>query len=95
MCVPAQDDVIVRVADQNPQNVEAGPGQTVCFGTPIQLDGSTPELNEIGEWSVTPSSGVTFSDITDPNTTVDGLSANTFISLPGRLPILAPVFQMM
>ncbi|MEQ8703848.1 MAG: PKD-like domain-containing protein, partial [Phaeodactylibacter sp.] len=77
LCPPAQDDVIVRVANIDPQSVDAGLDQTVCFGTPIQLDASTAQLNEIGTWSVSPSAGVVFSDINDPNATVTGLSITT------------------
>ena len=77
LCPSSQDDVIVRVANIDPEAVDAGTDQTVCFGTPIQLDGSTPQLNEIGTWSVSPSTGVVFSDINDPNATVTGLNITT------------------
>lgn len=77
LCFPAQDDVIVRAVSEDPDDVKAGSDQTVCFGTPIHLDGSAPEPNEIGAWSVIPAAGVIFSDNTDPNATVTGLNINT------------------
>ena len=47
-CPPNQDEVIVRVADQVPDDVDAGADQSVCSNSPIYLDGNTPILNEVG-----------------------------------------------
>ncbi|TVR87920.1 MAG: hypothetical protein EA411_06395, partial [Saprospirales bacterium] len=76
-CPPNQDDVIVRVADTIPFFVDAGPDQTVCYGTPIQLEGNEPGLNEVGVWTVVPEAGVEFTDSTLFNTVVNGLQPNT------------------
>ncbi|MBK7425688.1 MAG: hypothetical protein IPI60_00930 [Saprospiraceae bacterium] len=76
-CNPNQDDVIVRVANVNPDVVTAGMDEIYCFGTVIYLEGNTPALNEIGTWTVFPTTGVMIDDIHAPNTSVTGMVANT------------------
>jgi|GEM_PF-5649134 len=77
LCTPNEDDVIVRVADTIPLNVDAGPDRIVCWGTPIQLEGSIPDLNETGRWTVVPDDGIVFDDSTLFNTFVNDLEPNT------------------
>ncbi|MBK8492562.1 MAG: hypothetical protein IPL49_17145 [Saprospirales bacterium] len=78
ICDPAIDDVVVRVtASVPPIDVDAGPPQTVCIGTPVYLSGNTVPSNELATWSVVPSAGVVFSDVNDPHVVVTGLSAST------------------
>ncbi len=76
-CLSTQDDVDVVVAQGSPTPSNAGGTRTVCHSTPLILAGNTPLTNEIGTWTVTPSAGITFSDINSPNATVNGLTANT------------------
>jgi len=75
-CPVQQDEVIVNVATSNPA-VAAGNDKTVCHSTEVILEGNTPRPGALGEWSVTPSSGVTFSNINDPSASVFGMQANT------------------
>ena len=77
-CPPNQDEVIVRVADQVPDDVDAGADQSVCSNSPIYLDGNTPILNEVGTWSSSPV-GVNFSDVNDPRAViVNGLAPGVY-----------------
>ncbi|MCC6372310.1 MAG: tandem-95 repeat protein [Bacteroidia bacterium] len=71
-------DTRVVVANPAPTAASAGPSQTVCYGTQIQLAGNTPTvIGETGTWSVTPSAGVSIASSTNPVTIVTGLSAST------------------
>ncbi|MWB95626.1 T9SS type B sorting domain-containing protein [Flavobacterium sp. GA093] len=76
-CSVTQDTVEVLVSSTTPTASEAGLDQTVCFGAPFVLQGNTPIIDETGTWTVTPSAGVVFSDVNDPNATVTGLAQNT------------------
>ena len=76
-CTPNQADVIVKVATAQPTTSNAGSPQTICYSSPLILSGNTPALNETGKWTVSPSSGVTFSNVNSPTAVVTGLSANT------------------
>ncbi|MFB6456177.1 hypothetical protein ACE38W_12970 [Chitinophaga sp. Hz27] len=76
-CPNQQADVQVVVSDRNPTAAAAGPDVTICNNTPYKLQGNQPKGNENGRWTVTPSTGVTFSDATDPLATVNGLAAST------------------
>ncbi len=73
----AQSDVIVRVANMVPTASVAGADQVVCNQTPVYLHGNATLLNETGTWTVTPTLGVTFVNINDPNTKVTGLADNS------------------
>lgn len=75
-CPSNQSEVKIYVAFNPPNVVEAGPNQTTCFGTPIQLKGNKPKDNEIGTWTVSPT-GPSFSNVNDSNATVTGLNAST------------------
>ncbi len=77
-CASTQNDVSVVVASVPPSTANAGSVQFVCANTPISLAANKVELNEVGAWSVSPSSGVVFSpNINDENAVVTGLNANT------------------
>lgn len=76
MCPTTQSDVRVIVASIVPTAANAGPDQTVCYATPLTLQGNTPILNEVGTWTVVPAYP-TFSDIHNPHAVVSGLLAST------------------
>ena len=76
-CETSQQDVTVITANNVPTAVGAGDDQTVCSNTPVYLDAEYPTYTfETGTWSVSPSDGVTFSDVNDPKAIVYGLDAN-------------------
>ncbi len=72
-----QNDVRVVVSSLTPTTANAGANETICAGAPYKLKGNSPALNETGIWSVTPSAGVVFESVNDPNSKVTGLAANT------------------
>lgn len=76
-CPNQQADVQVVVSDRNPTAAAAGQDKTICNSTPYQLQGNQPGINESGNWSVTPATGVVFSDPTHPLATVTGMAPNT------------------
>lgn len=76
-CATTQDDVRVRVAAANPTTANAGADQSICASTPLFLDGNLPVANETGTWTVSPSSGVTFSNRNNAKAVVTGLTSNT------------------
>jgi len=77
MCPATQSTTIIRVSIATPTAALAGPDATVCYGTPYIMQANSPILNETGTWTVTPSAGVTFSNVNNPNAVVNGLAANT------------------
>ena len=76
-CPQEESDVQVVVSSSNAVTTDAGPDQTVCFGTPVQLAANNPPSdNLIGTWSViTAPVGATivFEDENNPGTLVSGL----------------------
>ncbi|MFY0254569.1 hypothetical protein ACDQ55_11505 [Chitinophaga sp. 30R24] len=76
-CPNQQSDVQVVVANATPTAAAAGSDETICNSTPYRLQGNQPALNETGTWTVTPASGITFSDTHDPHAIVTGMAANT------------------
>ncbi|MBP2833998.1 DUF11 domain-containing protein, partial [Aquimarina sp. U1-2] len=68
------DDVIVNVATTLNVAANAGPDQTVCTGSSVQLAANTPPEDQIGTWSSP--DGITFSDVNDPNATASGFTAD-------------------
>ncbi len=76
-CSTNQADVTVGVASTTPTQANAGEDQTVCYNSPLVLQGNAPVLNETGTWSVSPSTGINFSNINSKNAVVTGMSANT------------------
>jgi hypothetical protein len=76
-CGNSQSEVSVAVSSTTPGQSNAGPDQSVCFGTPVMLHGNQPSPNETGTWTVMPPAGVVFSNIHDPHTTVNGLASST------------------
>ncbi len=77
VCPTTQDDVRVRVAAAAPTTSNAGVDQSICSSTPLLLNGNILSSNETGTWTVSPSSGVTFSNRNYPKAVVTGLAANT------------------
>lgn len=88
-CPAKQDTVVVRVSDVAPSPVSAGPDQSVCYGTPVNL---TADLNPSGNlsnmlsatgssgvWSINGGSppGAVITAQNDLKATVDGLIANS------------------
>ncbi|MCX6277602.1 MAG: hypothetical protein NT004_05865, partial [Bacteroidetes bacterium] len=77
-CPTTQDDVTVITATAIPNAVSAGIDQTVCYNTPVYLNAEAPEhIFEIGTWTVSPSAGVTISDIHYRRAIVTGLQPFT------------------
>jgi hypothetical protein len=72
-----QNDVRVVVSSLTPTTANAGANETICAGAPYKLKGNSAASNETGIWSVTPSAGIIFESVNDPNTKVTGLAANT------------------
>lgn len=72
-----QADVKVVVASVTPTTASAGPNETICAGSAYKMKGNSPALNEVGTWTVTPSAGITFDNVNDPNTKVTGLAASS------------------
>ena len=84
-CGTNQSDVNVRVASATPTVANAGRDTTICNGTPLYLYANTPQLNETGTWSVSPSSGVTFSNVNSPTAVVTGLAASSTYTFTWRI----------
>jgi hypothetical protein len=76
-CPTNQDEVYVRIASAGPTTANAGTDQSICNTTPLYLYGNSPLFNEVGTWTVSPSSGVTFSNVNAPRAIVTGLAAST------------------
>jgi len=77
MCPTNQDDVEVKIASASPTTSNAGEDQTICNTSPLQLNGNYPDVTETGTWTVSPSSGVIFSNNHAAKATVTGLAAST------------------
>jgi K319-like protein/PKD domain-containing protein/type IX secretion system substrate protein len=75
-CPPTEDEVIVVKASTTVLAANAGSDVTVCPGS-VKLNGNTPGATQTGTWTVSPSAGITFSNVNDPNTFVSGLLANS------------------
>lgn len=75
-----QADVKVVVASVTPTTANAGPNETICAGSPYKMKANPPALNEVGTWTVSPSAGVVFENVNDPNTKVTGLAASSTYS---------------
>ncbi|MGL3001701.1 PKD domain-containing protein, partial [Flavobacterium sp. RSSB_23] len=73
----------VLVSEIDPDIPIAGNDQTVCYGSPIQLDGSIPKLNEKGKWTViSPINGsFNISDIENPKAIFIGYDPGTVYTL--------------
>ncbi len=76
-CGFEEDFVTVVTATQPPAPPNAGPDSTICAGACINLYADPLNPGEYLTWSVSPSAGVTFSDIHDPQAQVCGLAAGT------------------
>ncbi|BAV08694.1 conserved repeat domain protein [Filimonas lacunae] len=72
-CGNKESNVSVLVSLKTPTQADAGADATICANTPYTLNGNRPVLNESGTWTVTPSAGVTISEVTNPKTAVTGL----------------------
>ena len=77
-CSPsAESTVTVEVSSDAPITTSAGPDQTVCFATPINLDADDPTApNLVGTWTVVSApvgATIVFEDANDPKTLVSGL----------------------
>lgn len=76
-CTKASDDVFLYFAPSIPTPVDAGPDRSVCYGPIVQLSGTPVVQGETGQWTVSPSAGVTIVSPNDGNTNVTGLSPST------------------
>lgn len=82
-CIETIGLVRVLVSEIEPEIPIAGNDQTVCYGSPIQLDGSIPKLNEKGKWTViSPINGsFNISDIENPKAIFIGYDPGTVYTL--------------
>ncbi|MFH6998490.1 gliding motility-associated C-terminal domain-containing protein [Flavobacterium sp. FlaQc-57] len=76
-CNDTQSTSEVVVSSAMPTAAQAGNDQSVCFGAPVQLQGNATMTSENGTWTVSPTAGITFSDVNDPNSKAFGLAQNT------------------
>ncbi|WP_163401054.1 DUF11 domain-containing protein, partial [Flavobacterium fluviatile] len=78
---PVSDDITILTNNAAASsNSDAGPDTCYPSGTAsFNLSGNTPAILETGTWSVSPSAGVVFADINDPNTLVTVPSNGTYI----------------
>lgn len=77
-CAAKTDDMIVIVTTNVPTTATTGANATICAGR-YRLTANTPNTpQETGTWTVTPSTGVTFSpNANTPNAIATGLATNT------------------
>ena len=76
-CQAKSDTMLVIVPQQPTSTALLGPDDTVCAGR-YRLNGSRPAPGERGTWTVSPSSGITFSpNNTNPRAYAVGLAVNT------------------
>jgi len=73
-CTPSHDDVTVRISE----NANAGPDQNICNATAATLAGNTP-ITGIGTWTQISGNPVNITNPNNPNTTITGLTAGTYI----------------
>jgi hypothetical protein len=75
-CAPTEADVIVVKATSTVVTANAGSNATVCPGS-FKLSGNVAGPTQTGTWTVSPSAGISFSNVNDPNSTVSGLAASS------------------
>jgi gliding motility-associated-like protein len=77
-CPDKHKDIIVIMPDSTVTLANAGADKTVCFNSPIVLQGNQFRADETARWTVWPSNGVVFSPSNKfASPTVTGLAANT------------------
>ncbi|SFC75501.1 DUF7507 domain-containing protein [Flavobacterium phragmitis] len=76
-CDITQSIAEVIVSSETPTPAQAGNDQSICFGAPVQLQGNVAQASETGTWTVSPSAGITFNNVNDPNAIASGLAQNT------------------
>jgi hypothetical protein len=76
-CLDNYDDVFVRIASTIPSAANAGADQAICNSTPLYLSGNTPASGETGTWTVSPSTGITFSNANSPTAVASGLASSS------------------
>lgn len=76
-CDVSQSTSQIVVSSALPTPAQAGNDQAICFGSPVQLQGNAVLNSESGTWTVSPSAGVTFNDIHNPNAIARGLAQST------------------
>ncbi|MEM6815036.1 MAG: hypothetical protein AAF600_11745, partial [Bacteroidota bacterium] len=76
-CTANEGTVTVTVSADPPTIPLAGSDASICAGTSYVLQGNSPAATETGQWTVSPATGISFSDDTDPNAVVAGFSSNT------------------
>lgn len=76
-CPSSEDLVDVVVSAPTPTTSVVGANTSTCAGSVVYLEGNTPVRNEVGTWTVSPSSGVVISDAHNPVAAVTNLQNNT------------------
>ncbi len=81
-CPDNHANILVILPDSLITKANAGNDKTICFNSPITLQGNPFRADETSKWTINPSAGITFTPSnTVNNPTIDGLAANTTYTL--------------
>ncbi|MET3027961.1 gliding motility-associated C-terminal domain-containing protein [Flavobacterium sp. UW10123] len=81
-CGASVSDTVTISTNNNTAPTPSDAGPNACYSsgtTTFNLSGNTPALGEYGIWTVVPSAGVVFADVSDPNTMVTVPGNGTYI----------------
>ncbi|MFZ4059318.1 MAG: PKD domain-containing protein, partial [Ferruginibacter sp.] len=79
-CATKTDEMMVYVTTTAPTTATAGPNATICAGR-YQLSANYPNAGDIGTWTASPSSGISFlPHANSPTAYVSGLAPSTSYS---------------
>lgn len=79
ICSGAFSSVTTITVNPPAVTANAGPNDEVCNTPTYTLQGNTPGIGSTGLWTIASGpAGVTFTDATQPNTTVNGLGPGTY-----------------
>ncbi len=74
---PVEQDEVEVIVSKTTASSAAGDARIVCHSSTVILAGNTPQSNETGVWTVSPSAGISFANASDPSTAVTGMLAST------------------
>ncbi|MGL2987381.1 PKD domain-containing protein [Flavobacterium sp. RSSA_27] len=82
-CIVSTGIARILVSNVKPNLPNAGPDQTVCFSSPVQLNATLPLANEKGVWTIVSSTGSNFniSDLENPSAIFTGNDPNAQYTL--------------
>jgi len=72
---PVEDDEVTVIVSTSVPSVAAGTNKNVCHSSEVILEGNVPDGNATGAWTVSPNSGITFSNSADAHSSVFGMQA--------------------